>query len=454
MVQLFQRKTTMPKVADRSEKVGDGSEEQVQSDAIRNAPSLITLESAPSSPSGGSSSPSPGGSWECIIEPMEEEGSLRWRQCLTEALRPQLESRLHAEPNADQFTLACSPWHRAELRRTTQGCEGPLRLQVSASVKGATGVNLPAQPNSRLAALGGRTPSGGSQESYPEEALPSERLMHSFAKLVGLEEQASELLNYLDCFCGDALTRWGETSSQSVPAPLLTRFSQSVPLFLLYGDPGVGKSVLVRGVADAFCRQKSMSGSLISVGTEVRGSGLVGDFSQKLRGAFAAVRRLSSPGLRVLVIDEAEAIAMRRSESAAHQEDRAATNTLLQCLDALQGEEGIAVFLTTNRLEALDPALLRRCALTLQLSRPGDAARAALLATWLGEAVPVNSSLVRASKGMTAADLENTLTRAFLVSVRRAQTLGEGDIEALLEQALRTQSVDISSAGPNGLPTV
>ncbi len=442
MVQLFQRKMVVPEKTEAPNGSATGQAITVGGEEIQISSAPVTQISAPII--SAQAPTTPGGSWECVIEPLEEEGSLRWRQCLIEALRPQLESRLHAEPNADKFSLACSAWHQAKLRRVTPDSEGPLRLQVSASARGTVGANPNSspRPDSRLVALGGKPSSGASQESYPEEVLPSERLQHSFAKLVGLEDQAKELLLYLDCFCGDALARWGEVSGQCVPVPLLTRFSQSVPLFLLYGDPGVGKSVLVRGVADAFCRQKSTSGSLISVGTEVRGSGLVGDFSQKLREAFSAVRRLPGSGLRVLVVDEAEAIAMRRSESAAHQEDRAATNTLLQCLDALQGEPGIAVFLTTNRLEALDPALLRRCALTLQLSRPGDTARAVLLSAWLGQVVAVDSPLVHASQAMTAADLENTLTRAFLIAVRQGQALSEPSLALLLTQAPRTQPID------------
>ena len=61
-----------------------------------------------------------------------------------------------------------------------------------------------------------------------------------------------------------------------------------------------------------------------------------------------------------------------------------------------------------------------------------------------------DSILVGASEGMTAADLENTLTRGFLLAVRRGQALSEGDMQRLLEQAIRTQAVDPVTASTLG----
>ena len=82
----------------------------------------------------------------------------------------------------------------------------------------------------------------------------------------------------------------------------------------------------------------------------------------------------------VLVIDEGDSLGASRSQEHSHHEDKVAVNTLIQCVDDLRRFNGrVVVFLCTNRLSALDAALLRRAAVVEEFQRPNDYERRALL---------------------------------------------------------------------------
>jgi len=175
--------------------------------------------------------------------------------------------------------------------------------------------------------------------------------------------------------------------------------------------------------------------------TQARGQGLVGDFSRRLRAAFARIAALPDDELKLLVVDEADALTMRRSEASGHQEDRAATATLLQCLDEIAGRRRLAVILTSNVPDAIDPAVQRRANL-FAFERPGEAARRALLARWLPHLD--RAALDRAAReaaGMTPADLDRALGAAWLAAVGAETSLLPEEAISALRGAARTGSV-------------
>ena len=74
-------------------------------------------------------------------------------------------------------------------------------------------------------------------------------------------------------------------------------------------------------------------------------------------------------------------MAAARSQQHSHHEDKVAVNTLIQCVDDLRQYGGrIVVFLCTNRLSVVDPALQRRAAIMEEFRRPSDEERRQLLA--------------------------------------------------------------------------
>lgn len=115
---------------------------------------------------------------------------------------------------------------------------------------------------------------------------------------------------------------------------------------------------------------------LLKVNTQVRGTGLVGEMTDLIVQAFtqAEARAESLRGDPVmLLIDEADALAAKRTDQHMHHEDKAGLNTLLQRIDGLRiSKRRIAVIFITNRPDALDPAIRRRSALRLSFGRPGE----------------------------------------------------------------------------------
>jgi AAA+ superfamily predicted ATPase len=88
----------------------------------------------------------------------------------------------------------------------------------------------------------------------------------------------------------------------------------------------------------------------------------------------------------VLLIDEADALAQSRELGQMHHEDRAGVNALIRGVDDLAtGNLPAIVVMCTNRLDALDPAVRRRAAVTFTFNRPNEAQRLAFLTPVLDE---------------------------------------------------------------------
>lgn len=180
---------------------------------------------------------------------------------------------------------------------------------------------------------------------------------------------------------------------------------------------------------------------MLSLTTEARGTGLVGQLSQRLRAGFEQLAALPDSGLRVLLIDEADALAMRRSEGQSHLEDKAGTGTILQALDALVGQRRLAVIMTTNLLTCIDAAVRRRAHL-VAFPRPDLEARRLLLTPWLPDAPRRDlERAARAANAMTPADMERALLQAWLSAYGRDAVPSSADVVSALRSAARTGAV-------------
>ena len=114
-----------------------------------------------------------------------------------------------------------------------------------------------------------------------------------------------------------------------------------------------------------------------------------------LSAAFSEVRQVAKRGASrgrkhssgvVLLIDEADALAQSRELGQMHHEDRAGVNALIRGVDGLAtGNLPAMVVMCSNRLEALDPAVRRRAAVTFRFTRPNEAQRLAFLKPVLEE---------------------------------------------------------------------
>jgi AAA+ superfamily predicted ATPase len=199
------------------------------------------------------------------------------------------------------------------------------------------------------------------------------------------------------------------------------QYRTRVPLILLEGDVGTGKTALAETVGDAIARQIGAGAHvhLLKINTQVRGTGQVGEMSDLIVQAFhfvlrRAQQRPEEPVL--LLLDEADALAASREVQQMHHEDKAGLDTLLQQLDSLRHSQlPIAAMFITNRPDALDPAVRRRAALDLHFQRPADTVRGQLIYSALPE-LQLDAAVVKKLVALTGADEPKNGKIAFTAS--------------------------------------
>lgn len=295
--------------------------------------------------------------------------------------------------------------------------------------------SVPARP----IAEGGAAPPAAPTEAFFEVELlyPQARARDWYASLVGLDEHKERLLVELELLLyPDRLEAWSRAHHGRVLGAC-NRSLNRVPLVLLTGDVGTGKTALAETVGDALARRVGGQLRLLKLNTQVRGTGLVGEMSDMIARAFAAAVARCRAGNHapvLLLIDEADALASSRAGAQMHHEDKAGLNTLLQRLDGLRLERlPVAAIFITNRPDALDPAVRRRAALELVFERPNAEARARMFRALLpelnlgedavarlvartGEAAPQNDRVP-----FTASDITDRLLAAALRAAYVAQ---------------------------------
>lgn len=144
-----------------------------------------------------------------------------------------------------------------------------------------------------------------------------------------------------------AAAEWGATE---------TLLGSTGVAILLYGPPGTGKTLAAEAIAGELGR------TLWRLRTDQLLAKYVGETEKRLTAAFRAAREAGD----VVLIDEADSLLSSRSGDRQRWEI-SATNLLLQEIERFPG----VVVLTTNRDEALDPALARRLLARLEIGMPG-----------------------------------------------------------------------------------
>ena len=157
--------------------------------------------------------------------------------------------------------------------------------------------------------------------------------------------------------------------------------AEQYPLVIFHGDVGTGKTATAECIANRLAKESRTEDALLfKLSNRVRGSGKVGEMGTLLTQAFHEVVQAAGKARRAfLIIDEGDSLAASRNQEHSHHEDKVAVNTLIQGVDDLRRFGGrIVVFLCTNRLSVLDPALQRRAAIVEEFTRPDDSERQAL----------------------------------------------------------------------------
>ena len=189
---------------------------------------------------------------------------------------------------------------------------------------------------------------------------------------------------------------------------------------ILVGPPGTGKTLLAKAVAgEAGVPFFSISGSDF---VEM----FVGVGASRVRDLFEEAKKNQSC---IVFIDEIDAVARRRGTGmgGGHDEREQTLNQLLVEMDGFGVNEGIIVMAATNRVDILDPAILRpgRFDRQVGVSRPDIRGRREILEVHvkgkpLGDDVDLDE-IARTTAGFTGADLENLMNESAILAAREGR---------------------------------
>ena len=234
----------------------------------------------------------------------------------------------------------------------------------------------------------------------------------NFTKVAGLEEEKEELAEVVD-FLRD-------------PGKY-TKLGARIPKgIILVGPPGTGKTLLAKAVAG------EAGGPFFTISGSDFVEMFVGVGASRVRDLFEDAKK-NAPC--IVFIDEIDAVGRRRGSGlgGSHDEREQTLNQLLVEMDGFAGNQGIIVMAATNRVDILDPALLRpgRFDRKVAVGRPDVAAREAILKIHvaskpLGDDVDLHS-VARQTSGFTGADLENLMNEAAILSAREGKRFISAD---------------------------
>jgi len=203
---------------------------------------------------------------------------------------------------------------------------------------------------------------------------------------------------------------------------------------LLYGPPGTGKTLLARA-----CAAQTKSTFLKLAGPQLVQM-FIGDGAKLVRDAFALAKE-KKPA--IIFIDELDAIGTKRfdSEKAGDREVQRTMLELLNQLDGFMPNDDIKVIAATNRVDILDPALLRsgRLDRKIEFPTPNEEARARIMqihSRKMNVSTEVNfEELARCTDDFNGAQCKAVCVEAGMIALRRGGTelTHEDYMDAIME---------------------
>ena len=254
----------------------------------------------------------------------------------------------------------------------------------------------------------------------PSEVEPNSKSSVTFADVAGVEDAKAELQEVVD-FLRDP-KRFAKLGAR-VPKGLL-----------LYGPPGTGKTLLAKAVAH------ESGASFYSQSASAFVEMFAGLGASRIRKLFATARK-NAPS--IIFIDELDAVGAARTGSGFNREQDQTLNQLLVELDGFANETQVVVMAASNRIQDLDPALLRpgRFDRQLLVAPPDLAGREKILEVHtrgkpLADDVDLHA-VARQTAGLAGADLANICNEAAIFAGRRdLDRIGQPEFEAAMERVV------------------
>ena len=263
-------------------------------------------------------------------------------------------------------------------------------------------------------------------------AKPVSNIKVKFSDIAGADEEKAELEEIVDFL--------------KLPSKF-TELGARIPKgVLLVGPPGTGKTLLARAVAgESEVPFLSISGSDF---VEM----FVGVGASRVRDIFEQAKKTSPC---IIFIDEIDAVGRQRGAGlgGSNDEREQTLNQLLVELDGFEANQGIIVLAATNRVDILDPALLRpgRFDRQIYVHRPDVKGREGILKIH-SKNKPLDdevnfTTLARLTSGFTGADIENMLNEAAILAARGGrpkilmQDITEGINKVLMGPQKRSRQI-------------
>jgi transitional endoplasmic reticulum ATPase len=210
---------------------------------------------------------------------------------------------------------------------------------------------------------------------------------------------------------------------------------------ILYGRPGTGKTYLAKAVA-------SESGvNFISVKGPQIMSKYIGESEKGVRELFKKAKQAAPT---ILFLDEIDSICPRRNSdsSGSNVTDRVISQFLTE-MDGIEDLKGVVVLAATNRIDLIDPALLRsgRFDLLFELPAPDEKTREKIFEIHTGNK-PLHKSvnlkkLAKETEGMVGADIEFICRKASVMAIREIiETLKEQEEEPDVDIVIKEKQFD------------
>jgi cell division protease FtsH len=254
----------------------------------------------------------------------------------------------------------------------------------------------------------------------PNLVTPNSKTSVTFKDVAGVEEAKAELTEVVD-FLRDPKR--------------FARLGARVPKgILLYGPPGTGKTLLAKAVAH------ESGSSFYSQSASAFVEMFAGLGASRIRKLFATARK-NAPA--IIFIDELDAVGAARTGHGFNREQDQTLNQLLVELDGFATGDQVVVMGASNRIQDLDPALLRpgRFDRQLLVAPPDLAGREKILEVHtrgkpLSEDVDL-TSLARQTAGLAGADLANICNEAAIFAGRRdLDRIGQAEFDAAMERVV------------------